>query len=92
MIAEKETLNIPRTFEEFMNWESSDGFKYEWNDGELIKFTGMKQQQWYVYDILTRFFVKKGYLEIGNWKFNCRTRCNAHRNSNAATRYCLFYS
>lgn len=26
MIAEKEILNIPRTFEEFINWESSDGF------------------------------------------------------------------
>ena len=65
MIAEKEISNIPKTFEEFINWESSDGFKYEWNDGELIKFTGMKQQQWYVYEVLNMFFIEKGYYQKG---------------------------
>ncbi len=33
----------PETFEEFQNWEVVDGFKYEWFDGELIKFQKMNK-------------------------------------------------
>ena len=65
MIVTSEIASIPRTLEEFLLWEPNDGFKYEWNDGELIKFTGMKQQQWYVYDILNLLFIEKGYYKIG---------------------------
>ena len=43
MIVTSEIASIPRTLEEFLLWDPNDGFKYEWNDGELIKFTGMKQ-------------------------------------------------
>jgi len=35
---------LPRTLEEFLQWESNDGFKYEWNDGEIIKFEKMKKK------------------------------------------------
>ncbi|GAB3514909.1 hypothetical protein GCM10027442_30280 [Emticicia fontis] len=38
-----ESTNLPRTLAEFIEWESNDGFKYEWNDGELIRFSGMKR-------------------------------------------------
>lgn len=65
--ADTSTLNIPRSLEEFINWETTDGFKYEWNDGELIQFTGMKKKQYYVYTILNKLFVKKGYTEIGTF-------------------------
>lgn len=58
---------LPRTLEEFSNWEPTDGFKYEWNDGELIKFSGMKQQQWYVYKVLNALFIAKGYYQIGTF-------------------------
>ncbi len=27
---------LPQTLEEFVVWEPNDGFKYEWNDGEII--------------------------------------------------------
>jgi hypothetical protein len=36
---------LPQTFDEFQNWEPVDGYKYEWNDGEIIRFTGMKKEQ-----------------------------------------------
>lgn len=61
---QKETL--PRTLEEFLVWEPNDGFKYEWNDGELIKFTGMKKRQYYIYDVLNRLFFEKGYINQGS--------------------------
>lgn len=35
---------LPATFEEFLRFEPTDGLKYEWNDGELIKFSGMKRR------------------------------------------------
>lgn len=38
MVLTKDISTLPTTLEEFMVWESEDGFKYEWNDGELIKF------------------------------------------------------
>ena len=56
---------FPQTLAEFLDWEPTDGYKYEWNDGELIKFIGMKQQQWYVYDILQNLFFEKGFVKLG---------------------------
>ena len=35
---------LPTTFEEFLRFEPTDGAKYEWNDGELIRFAGMKRR------------------------------------------------
>jgi Uma2 family endonuclease len=65
MVLEKEITAIPRTLAEFMTWEPEDGFKYEWNDGELIKFNGMNNKQLFIYGILNRLFIKKGYWELG---------------------------
>ncbi len=59
------TDQLPRTMAEFAYWEPNDGYKYEWNDGELIKFIGMKQQQWYVYEILNSLFILKNYHQLG---------------------------
>jgi Uma2 family endonuclease len=56
---------LPRTLEEFLVWEPTDGLKHEWNDGELITFIGMKQQQWYVYKVLQNLFIEKGYFKSG---------------------------
>lgn len=56
---------LPRTLEEFLEWESNDGYKYEWNDGELIQFTGMKKEQLYIYDLLLGLFFEKGYKQLG---------------------------
>ncbi len=59
------TETLPRTLEEFAAWEPTDGFKYEWNDGEIIQFTGMKKEQFYIYDILLDLFIDKGYKKTG---------------------------
>lgn len=48
MVLTKDILTLPTTFEEFMVWEPEDGFKYEWNDGELIKFVGMNRTQFHI--------------------------------------------
>jgi Uma2 family endonuclease len=55
----------PRTLEEFMLWESNDGFKYEWHDGELIKIRGNHRHQLCIFDILINHFIKQGYFEVG---------------------------
>jgi Uma2 family endonuclease len=61
------TAQLPHTLAEFLDWEPIDGFKYEWNDGELIKFTGMQKKQYYIYTILNKLFIKKGYAETGTF-------------------------
>ncbi len=48
MVAKNEILELPKTLAEFILWEPEDGLKYEWNDGELIKFTGMNRKQLYI--------------------------------------------
>lgn len=64
MVVEKEKI-LPRTLDEFMDWEPNDGFKYEWNDGELIKFTGKNKKQLYIYQVLNKVFSKKGFWKFG---------------------------
>jgi Uma2 family endonuclease len=67
MVKDKEIITLPRTLSEFQNWEPNDGYKYEWNDGELIKFTGMNKLQVKVYDILNTLFIKKGFWETATF-------------------------
>jgi Uma2 family endonuclease len=65
MIASKEIFSLPQTLAEFIDWESNDGFKYEWNDGELIKFTGMNKTQAYIFATLSKLFSKNGLNAVG---------------------------
>ena len=58
-------LIFPQTLNDFINWEPVDDFKYEWNDGELIRFSGMKKKQYYIYNILSKLFYAKGYYQTG---------------------------
>ena len=59
---------LPRTLEEFMEWEQpNDGFKYEWNDGEIIKFEGMNRKQTFIFDVLINLFFEKGLNKIGQF-------------------------
>jgi Uma2 family endonuclease len=55
---DKLKIEIPHTLEEFIRWEPNDGFKYEWNDGELIKFTGMKRKHLRLIQNLNNYFDK----------------------------------
>lgn len=66
MVLSNEIQSVPKTLAEFMIWEPNDGFKYEWNDGELIKFEGMNKKQVYIYDVLAKLFSRKGLFESGS--------------------------
>lgn len=58
MIQTSQDINqLPRTLEEFLVWEPRDGFKYEWNDGEIIKFAKMKKKHLVIIRTLNRLFV-----------------------------------
>ncbi len=65
MVLTNDISTLPRTLEEFMAWEPEDGFKYEWNDGELIKFVGMNRKQVFIYEALNQLFIEKGLWKIG---------------------------
>lgn len=56
---------LPATFEEFLRFEPTDGFKYEWNDGELIKFAGMKRNHLRIIRQLNRLFLKTNAHKAG---------------------------
>ena len=58
---------IPQTLDEFLNWEPVDGFKYEWNEGEIIRFSGVTKKQYYIYDVLNALFIEKGYHKTGTF-------------------------
>ena len=66
MVLENDIQVVPKTLAEFITWEPNDGYKYEWNDGELIRFTGMNKRQAYIYNVLNKLFSKKGYIETGS--------------------------
>ena len=53
-----QTIALPATFEEFLRFEPTDGFKYEWNDGELIKSSGMKRRHLRIIQALNLCFDK----------------------------------
>ncbi|MFN8345926.1 MAG: Uma2 family endonuclease [Spirosomataceae bacterium] len=58
MIPAAQITTYPATLEEFERWEPNDGYKYEWNDGELIKFTGMKRKHLKIIQALNLLFDK----------------------------------
>ncbi|GAB3492659.1 hypothetical protein GCM10027341_07020 [Spirosoma knui] len=51
------TNALPTTFEEFLTFEPNDGYKYEWNDGELIRFANMKRKHLKLIKHLNRVFL-----------------------------------
>ena len=56
---------LPTTFEEFLRFESTDGSKYEWNDGDLIKFSGMKRRHLRLIKELNRRFLQTNAHKAG---------------------------
>ncbi len=55
------------TLEDFMReyYDREDGYKYEWNDGEIEKTQGMNQEQAIIQAILMRLFIGTKVLEEG---------------------------
>jgi Uma2 family endonuclease len=62
---QENTIQLPKTIEEFIEWDYCDGFKYEWFDNKIIKFEGMKMKHIFIFSVLTDLFVKKGYYKNG---------------------------
>ena len=56
MISEIKDILIPKTLAEFEQWQPTDGYKYEWNDGELIRFEGMKRKHLKLVRVLAELF------------------------------------
>jgi Uma2 family endonuclease len=56
MILQPSTMALPKTFEEFLKWDAADGFKYEWNDGEVIRFEKMKKKHLVIIRRLQQLF------------------------------------
>ena len=56
MISEINIISTPKTLAEFEQWQPTDGYKYEWNDGELIKFVGMKRKHLKLVRVLSELF------------------------------------
>lgn len=63
--AENPISTFPKTLEEFLEWEPEDGFKYEWNDGEIIQFTGMDRKQLFIFEAINDLFIAKGLWKTG---------------------------
>lgn len=63
--AQPQTTALPTTFEEFLRFEPTDGFKYEWNDGELIKSSGMKRKHLRLIKRLNRLFLQTAAHKAG---------------------------
>ena len=56
--AQPQTTALPTTFDQFLRFEPNDGFKYEWNDGELIKSSGLKRKHLRIIQALNLQFDK----------------------------------
>ncbi len=56
--ATTQPVALPTTFDEFLRFEPTDGFKYEWNDGELIKFSSTKRKHLRIIQVLNLCFDK----------------------------------
>ncbi|MER0441710.1 Uma2 family endonuclease [Emticicia sp. W12TSBA100-4] len=66
MVISENINQLPRTLDEFIQWEPKDGFKYEWYDGKIIKFEGMNKKHLRLIRLLNRLFSKtKAYQDGG---------------------------
>ena len=58
MLVSSQKTNRPQSLAEFQDWELIDGYKYEWNDGEIIKFEKIKKKHLFIIRKLSRIFAK----------------------------------
>jgi Uma2 family endonuclease len=66
MITTVEQSLFPTTLAEFINWDAPvDGYKYEWNDGDIIKSEKMKKKHLKLIHLLGRAFTKSNAYKNG---------------------------
>jgi Uma2 family endonuclease len=56
MILRSTSSVLPHTLDEFARWEPVDGFKYEWNDGKIIRFGKVKKKHLFIIRRLQQLF------------------------------------
>lgn len=56
MILRSTSSVLPHTLDEFVQWETVDGFKYEWNDGKIIRFGKVKKKHLFIIRRLQQLF------------------------------------
>ncbi len=66
MVADVNIAKAPTSLEQFIDWEFPvDGFKYEWFDGEVIRFEKMKKKHLKIISVLNHRFDKTTLKEKG---------------------------
>ncbi|MCE7058659.1 Uma2 family endonuclease [Dyadobacter sp. CY343] len=66
MILRSPSSVLPRTLDEFQEWESVDGFKYEWNDGKIIRFGKLKKKHLFIIRRLQQLFYRTVAFQKGS--------------------------
>lgn len=56
MILRSTSSVLPHSLDEFILWEPVDGFKYEWNDGKIIRFGKVKKKHLFIIRRLQQLF------------------------------------
>ena len=73
------TGTLPQSLEEFLRWESEtgDGFKYEWNDGEIIGWSSLQTRHLYIYQQIVEQFYDSKYGDTGTLINKVKIHLNA---------------
>jgi Uma2 family endonuclease len=58
MILRSSSSVLPATLEDFLVWEPADGYKYEWNDGRIIRFEQLKKKHLFIIRKLQQTFYR----------------------------------
>ncbi|WP_138477176.1 Uma2 family endonuclease [Dyadobacter bucti] len=58
MILHTPSSALPQSLEELLRWEPVDGFKYEWSDGEVVRFEKMKKKHLFIIRKLQQLFFR----------------------------------
>lgn len=65
MILRSKSPVLPRSLDEFIQWEPADGYKYEWNDGQIIRFGKMKKKHLFIIRRLQQLFFRTSAFSNG---------------------------
>ncbi|MCF0074521.1 Uma2 family endonuclease [Dyadobacter sp. CY261] len=58
MILRSTSSVLPSSLDEFVHWEPVDGYKYEWNDGKIIRFGKLKKKHLFIIRGLQQLFFR----------------------------------
>jgi Uma2 family endonuclease len=65
MILRSTSAVLPHSLDEFIRWEPVDGYKYEWNDGKIIRFGKVKKKHLFIIRTLQQLFFRTRAFSTG---------------------------